>query len=805
MKIAAIVPQAVPYVEGGFERLWNGLVDYVNAETEHEAELISVPSPESNLHQVMSSYRKFASIDLDAFDLVLTSKYPAWMVKHRNHVVYMAHTLRGLYDTYPSDWGLTCTDQRVEDFRHTVATMNGRSQLDTIFDGFDHLVAEVGADHPELGHPSPLGRQLIHTLDAIAMSSGLIRRYLAISATVATRPDYFPSNVVVEPVHPPTTVDSLDRESSDYFFTASRLDKPKRIDLLIEAMSHVRSRCRLLIAGIGPEYDNLAEMSRPDDRIELLGRVSDSELSELYAAAIAVPFVPADEDYGLIALEAMACGTPVITATDSGGPTELVSHRRSGLVVAPTAEAIGRAIDLLATSPDLVETLGSAAAASTKTISWESLTDNLLRVPPTAERSGRHRSTPVAKSGARPRVIVLNTFVAHNPRGGGQLRAYHLYRNLTKRFDVDLLSLDYAWNDRSEVTSAPGFTETSIPRTQIHHDVETTRGQPIGIPVSDIYGGQDIDLTPEYLRALAKNAKTADLIMLAHPYMFPAVDILGPTQPVMYDAYNVEAILKDTMVGPGEAPNEFRAVVRDVEARALRISDLVSVCSQEDAEMFAREYAAVPQSTVAPNGALLGAEGPSLGRQRMELRKKWLFGAGGLDETYRVALFLGSWHQPNIDAARFIHGLAKGSPRTIFLMVGTHCDALVDEPTPSNVWQLGMISDATKRVLLRMADVGLNPMSAGSGTNLKLVEYLGVGLPTITTPIGARGLPETNPPLCTIVGLEAFAAALRDHVSTDLRSPDAVAAARRASDLVYERYDWSAIGDRLALEMLKLI
>lgn len=100
MKIAIVAPSAVPFLVGGAEKLWWGLLHAINQHTPHHAELIKLPSPEQGFWELMASYRSFSRLDLGHFDLVISTKYPAWMVAHRNHSCYLQHRLRGLYDTY---------------------------------------------------------------------------------------------------------------------------------------------------------------------------------------------------------------------------------------------------------------------------------------------------------------------------------------------------------------------------------------------------------------------------------------------------------------------------------------------------------------------------------------------------------------------------------------------------------------------------------------------------------------------------------------------------------------------------------
>ena len=104
MKVAVIAPSPVPFVLGGAERLVNGLVRAINELTPHDAELLKLPSREHNLPDLMATYRAFRALDVSHFDLVISTKYPSWMIDHPHHVVYMLHPLRGLYETYPADW-----------------------------------------------------------------------------------------------------------------------------------------------------------------------------------------------------------------------------------------------------------------------------------------------------------------------------------------------------------------------------------------------------------------------------------------------------------------------------------------------------------------------------------------------------------------------------------------------------------------------------------------------------------------------------------------------------------------------------
>ncbi|WP_272474706.1 glycosyltransferase family 4 protein [Baekduia alba] len=393
MDVAIVAPCPVPFQLGGAENLWRALQDHLNEQTGHQAALVSIPSREHGFWELLDSYRRFAELDLAGFDVVISGKYPAWMVEHPAHVVYMLHPLRGLYDTYHF-FGLP---DAVPDPPAEVAALlqfltdhaGEGSALPELWERLAALHARADALPAELfAFPGPLIRTLVRWLDGVAFAPGRVGRFGAISHTVAGRANYFPEGEDVFVVHPPTVARATPpaRRLTDfgrrgsYLFTVSRLDDAKRVGLLVEAMSHVRADVALRIAGAGPMLEPLREQAAGDPRITLLGRVSDEELARLYTGAQAVAFVPYDEDFGLVALEAMEFERPVITVSDAGGPMELVEDGVSGLVAAPDAAALAGAIERLMGDPRAARRMGRAGAERARRVSWDALVAELEAV-----------------------------------------------------------------------------------------------------------------------------------------------------------------------------------------------------------------------------------------------------------------------------------------------------------------------------------------------------------------------------------------------------------------------------------------
>ncbi len=121
-----------------------------------------------------------------------------------------------------------------------------------------------------------------------------------------------------------------------YFLSVGRLTYAKRIDLAIEACN--RLKVPLKIVGTGKEEASLRAIA--GSTVEFLGSVSDEELGKLYAGAKALIFCALDEDFGMVAVEAMAHGTPVI-ALAQGGVVETVVDGKTGVLFRePTVECL---------------------------------------------------------------------------------------------------------------------------------------------------------------------------------------------------------------------------------------------------------------------------------------------------------------------------------------------------------------------------------------------------------------------------------------------------------------------------------
>lgn len=226
-------------------------------------------------------------------------------------------------------------------FAHGIIT-NGKPKHLSIINSPARYLWDRTHDVVREASKGPLGflkkfylRRVFHTL-RIWDSEAADRpdKLLAASKTVQRRIELYwrrTSDVIYPPIDDfwlqqssPTPIPNPNPNPSPYFLIVSSLVRYKRIDLAIEACNKLG--VHLKIVGEGSDTERLKKMARPT--VEFYGWRQGEELANLYAGAIATIF-PGDEDFGLVPLESMACGTPVI-AYRSGGALETIVEGETG-------------------------------------------------------------------------------------------------------------------------------------------------------------------------------------------------------------------------------------------------------------------------------------------------------------------------------------------------------------------------------------------------------------------------------------------------------------------------------------------
>jgi glycosyltransferase involved in cell wall biosynthesis len=340
MRIAVCSPQ-VPFERGGSEIFADALVAELRAR-DHEADLVTVPYKWYPGERVLSQAFLWRLLDLAEsngrpIDLVVATKFPSYVVRHRNKVVWLLHQFRQAYELDRTELG------------------------------------QFGESPEERA-----ARRAVHRLDRTAL--GEARKVFATSRNVAARLQEATGIEAEVMPHPPQGLDYRNEADDGYVLSVNRLDRAKRIDLLIEAAA-ADPGLEIVIAGDGPDRERLERLAAGrglNGRVRFAGRVDEDELARLYARCLAVYYAPVDEDFGMGPYEAFLSEKPVVTTTDSGGPLEIVTDMRTGLVCAPRAADLGRACAWLLTHRDDARSFGRAGREIAAQVTWEQAIERLL-------------------------------------------------------------------------------------------------------------------------------------------------------------------------------------------------------------------------------------------------------------------------------------------------------------------------------------------------------------------------------------------------------------------------------------------
>jgi glycosyltransferase involved in cell wall biosynthesis len=338
-----VLETQVPLVRGGAELLVRQLVTELRRRG-FETERVSVPFKWYPKHEVLAHAAAWRLLDLSEsngrrIDLVIGTKFPTYFARHPRKVCWLVHQHRPAYELCGTPYG---------DLSHEETDVGLRDRL-------------MALDNQMLGECVGL---------------------YTISRTVSDRLEKY-NGLVSQPLyHPPLIADRLEAGPyGNYVLSVSRLEQNKRVDLTIAAMAHLPDHLRLAIVGEGSQrraLEQAAERCGVASRIDWLGSVDDDRLVTLYRDALALVYVPFDEDYGRVTLEAFLAHRPVITARDSGGTLEFVADGTNGLVVEPEASDIARAIATLDGDRARAAAFGDTGYDVARQISWDEVITRLV-------------------------------------------------------------------------------------------------------------------------------------------------------------------------------------------------------------------------------------------------------------------------------------------------------------------------------------------------------------------------------------------------------------------------------------------
>lgn len=343
MKIL-VANNCVPFVRGGAEHLAEALTEKLN-EFGHQAMLVRIPfrwEPPQKMLESMMACRLMRSPNVDR---IIAFKFPAYYLPHDNKFLWLVHQFRQVYDL----WG-------------------------TPYQGMEETPANLAV------------RRSIIEADNTYLREA--RRIYTNSATTSARLQKF-NGIASEVLYPPLLETRHFRfgETGDYIFCAGRITTSKRQHLLVEAMRHVKTGVKLLVAGKSEAAGDaqmiadLLSRYKLHDRVTVIDRfISEEEKAEWFAGSLGAAYIPFDEDsYGYVTMEAFYSGKPVITTTDSGGILQIVREGETGHVAEPTATGLAQAMDALYEDQAKARAMGRAGydLIQSMGLTWEHVVSTL--------------------------------------------------------------------------------------------------------------------------------------------------------------------------------------------------------------------------------------------------------------------------------------------------------------------------------------------------------------------------------------------------------------------------------------------
>jgi len=339
------------------------------------------------------------------------------------------------------------------------------------------------------------------------------------------------------------------------------------------------------------------------------------------------------------------------------------------------------------------------------------------------------------------KILVVDNQKIWPPNSGAPIRIFNMFKNLPKEYDITYLgttAYDNFLHHEKQLTSNFKEKILKIDKPILLFNSSLTKLTK-KVHTFDIVISIYEYFNREFKEILSKEAEKTDIIIATHPWFFPHIKKFKNKR-LIYDSHNCEYLLKKNDLKKTLTGRVLLFVLKHIEKTACKKSDLVIACSEENKESFKRLYMVEDEKIwVLPNSIDAKEIKPTTKKEK-EKAKKVL----GL-KNKKTILFVGTYYGPNNEALDFIiKELSKLKDYT-FLIAGNinlHFQKEYTNEKIDNIIFYGKVSWKKLKLLYKASDLAINPMFSGSGVNIKMLDYMAAGIPTITTPIGARGIKE---------------------------------------------------------------
>lgn len=322
------------------------------------------------------------------------------------------------------------------------------------------------------------------------------------------------------------------------------------------------------------------------------------------------------------------------------------------------------------------------------------------------------------------KILIISGLQIYPPESGGMLRTSSLIGALVARgYDVTV----YSMVGRSADYRAGKVSSTEVINDCLREYIDRGRfwaalqyaAYKLAMPPFWITAVLSL-YTPRKLRALLESS---DAVIVDFPFLFPAAH--ATNKAVALNTHNVEANL-------WQSPWVKRAVAM-IERRAVQNVQHVFCCSESDRAFFA-PLVGPGRISIVPNG-IDSARFAGIAAERVSLRTTL-----GYAPEDRVLLFAASSFGPNVEALAWLEKFVAEHQSLLikknmhFLVAGSVSKQPFERPRLKAVGMVARIEP-----YFAAADLAFNGVVRGSGTNVKMAEFIAAGLPILTSPAGMRG------------------------------------------------------------------
>jgi glycosyltransferase involved in cell wall biosynthesis len=380
-------------------------------------------------------------------------------------------------------------------------------------------------------------------------------------------------------------------------------------------------------------------------------------------------------------------------------------------------------------------------------------------------------------------ILYILTFCGLlKPKSGGQNRFFNLTNQLKKKYN------------NITILESKEFMDLNDEKFGVIHGFSDLKISSNVMPLS-----RDFNLN--FIKKVFKiiNNNQIDIILFSHPSGIFVTKFLmwlmNKKVPIIYDAHNVESEFTTEIFFNNNKFSKFKQIIIPLYVTILEhisckyLVDHIIAVSNKDKNTFIKKYKFIDKVSVIPSGCNLM---PLISKnESYKFKMKY-----GLDPLSKIIIFHGSYsHPPNEEAIELIKDFIAPRFEELnkdiqFVVGGSDVPVLETK----NFKSVGFIDNIWE--FLSMADIAIVPILKGGGTKLKVLDYLSVGLPVVTTKKGIEGIDaEDNE---DVIVVDSVDDGFVDKINYFIENEDEMRRiGKNARRLAEDQYDWNKIGYEL--------